>query len=148
MLVIESGLPHFNNAGVSSYNVATASGTTSVITNSAKNGQTDGCWIVITKNQTYAYTANFVSGTISSYLLSPDGRVTLINGAAALQGLPSEPTDLSFDIDTRYLYNLLRGTGGVSAFRVESNGTLTPLGVFGVGGGLPVADGASGLASY
>lgn len=148
LLAIESGLPIFNNAGVSSYNVNEAVGIISPITDSARNGQTDGCWIVITNNQTYAYTANFVSGTISSYLLSADGRVSLINGAAAFQGLSSQPTDLSFDAETRYLYNLLRGTGGVSAFRVESNGGLTPLGVFGVGGGLPVADGASGLASY
>jgi 6-phosphogluconolactonase len=60
----------------------------------------------------------------------------------------SQPTDLAFDVDTKYIYNLLRGTGAVSGFRVESDGSLTSLGLFGVGGGLPVFDGASGLAAY
>ncbi|MEO7143898.1 MAG: beta-propeller fold lactonase family protein [Bryobacteraceae bacterium] len=148
LFVIESGLAIKNNAGVSSYNVNTASGTISVITGSAKNGQTDGCWIVITADQQYAYTANFVSGTISSYLLGAGGTATLINGAAGSPGANSQPTDLAFGAGTRYLYNLLRGTGGIAGFRVEANGSLTPLGIFGVGGGLPVADGASGLAAY
>ncbi len=148
LLVIESGLPVFNNAAVSSYNVSEASGALSTITGSAKNDQTDGCWIVITNDQQYVYTANFVSGTISSYKLNADGSVVLINGAAASQGLTSQPTDLGFSADSRYLYNLLRGTGGISAFRVEANGSLTALGLFGVGGGLPVADGTSGLAAY
>ncbi|MGI8989415.1 MAG: lactonase family protein [Bryobacteraceae bacterium] len=148
LLVVESGLPTFNNAGISSYNVDSTGGTLSVITGSAKNGQTDGCWVVITNDQQYAFTANFVSSTLSSFRLGTDGTVALINGTAASPGAMSQPTDLGFSADSRYLYNLLRGTGGVAAFRVETNGSLTPLGIFGVGAGLPVNDGASGLASY
>lgn len=147
LFVIESGLPNVNNAAVSSYDAYESSGTLSPIT-SVKNGQTDGCWIVITGNQKYAYTTNFASGTISSFKLKADGQVDLINGAAASQGLKSEPIDLALSADSRYLYNLLRGPGGVSAFRIERNGTLTPLGLFGVGGGLPADYGASGLAAY
>lgn len=147
LFVIESGLPNLNNAAVSSYGVYEGSGTVSPIT-SVKNGQTDGCWIVITENQKYAYTTNFASGTISSFRLKADGHIDLINGAAAFQGLKSEPVDLGLSADSRYLYNLLRGPGGVSAFRIEGNGTLTPLGLFGVGGGLPADYGASGLAAY
>lgn len=148
LLVLESGLPLLNNSAVSSYDLLRPSGTLSVITGSEKNDQTDACWIVITNDQEYAYTANFVSGTISSYALGNDGSVSLINGAAAFSGITSQPTDLAFDSETNYLYNLLRGTGGVSAFRVEADGSLTFLGVFGVGSALPVADGASGLAAY
>ncbi len=148
LFVIESGLPTPNNAGVSSYNIDPSTGALSVITGSAKNGQTDGCWIVITTDQQYAYTANFVSGTISSFLLAANGTTTLLNGAAGSPGGTSQPTDLAFGAGSRYLYNLLRGTGGIAGFRVEANGSLTPLGIFGVGGGLPVADGASGLAAY
>ena len=148
LFVLESGLPLLNNTSVSSYNLNSSSGALSVITGSAKNGQTDGCWIVITDDQKYAYTANFVNGTISSYLLGSDGTATLINAVAAFPGDKSQPTDLAFGAGSRYLYDLLRGTGGVAGYRVESNGSLTPLGIFGVGGGLPVADGASGLAAY
>jgi len=147
LLVVESGLPFEHNASVSSYDLDTNVGL-SVITASAKNGQTDGCWIVITDDQTYAFTANFSSGTISSYLLHDNGRVELLNGAAAFTGLPSQPTDLALSTGSKYLYNLLRGTGGVSAFRVNADGSLDRLGVFGVGHGLPRANGASGLAAY
>ncbi|MEP6918066.1 MAG: beta-propeller fold lactonase family protein [Acidobacteriota bacterium] len=148
LLVVESGLPTLNNAGVSSYSVNAVTGGLSAITGSAKNGQTDGCWIVITADQAYAYTANFVSGTLSSYQLGFDGTATLSAGAAAFTGDMSQPTDLAFSSATDYLYTLLRGTGGVAAFRVEANGSLSALGVVGVGGGLPAADGASGLAAY
>ncbi|MBA3544651.1 MAG: hypothetical protein H0T83_09475 [Chthoniobacterales bacterium] len=103
---------------------------------------------MITDDQKYAYTANFVSGTVSSYQLGANGSATLINGAEAFLGNMSQPTDLAFSTGSRYLYNLLRGTGGVAGFRVEQNGSLTPLGVFGVGQALPIADGASGLAAY
>lgn len=148
LFVVESGLPTMMNTAVSSYNVNSSSGALSVITGSAKNGQTDGCWIVITNDQKYAYTANFVDGTISSYLLGATGTATLIQAVAGFPGAMSQPTDLALSADSRYLYDLLRGTGGVAGYRVEANGSLTPLGIFGVGGGLPVADGASGLAAY
>jgi len=148
LVVIESGLPIMNNAGVSVYGLDPSSGGISVITASAKNGQTDGCWVVITNDQQYVFTANFGSGTISSYRLRADGFAGLINGAAASEGDKSQPTDLGFSSDSRYLYNLLRGTGGVAAFRVEANGSLASLGLFGVNAGLPVNNGASGLAAY
>lgn len=148
LFVIESGLPVMNNAGVSSYGVNPGAGMLSTLTGSAKNGQTDGCWIVITDNQQYAYTANFASGTVSSYRIFSNGTTALLNGAAGSPGANSQPTDLAFSTGSQYLYNLLRGTGGIAGFRVEGSGSLTALGIFGVGGGLPVADGASGLAAY
>ncbi len=58
----------------------------------------------------------------------------------------SQPVDIDLSAEGQFLYQLLRGTGAVAAFRVEGNGSLTPLGV--IVGGLPVADGASGLAAY
>jgi len=58
----------------------------------------------------------------------------------------SQPVDLSLSADGRYLYQLLRGTGAVAAFRIGADGSLVPLGL--LVGGLPVADGASGLAAY
>lgn len=103
LLVIESGLPILHNSGVSSYGVNEGSGALMPITGSAKNDQTDGCWIVITDDQQYAYTTNFASGTISSFKLSADGQVALINGAAAFQGLTSQPIDLGLSADSHYL---------------------------------------------
>ena len=108
---------------------------------------TDVCWVVITGDGRYAYTANFGTGTISSYSLSGSGELTLLDGRAAFTGELSQPVDLALSADSRFLYLLLRGTGRVAAFHIQNGGGLEALGTAG-GGGLPVNDGASGLAAY
>lgn len=145
LVVVESFNAAMGLSAASSYQL-NAGGTISVISGSIPNGQTDVCWVVITNDGRYAYTANFGSGTISSYSLSPAGTLTLINGTAASTGDMSQPVDVDLSADGRYLYQLLRGTGAVAAFRIETNGALTHLGT--VTGGLPVSNGASGLAAY
>ncbi len=145
LLVAESFNAAPGRSAVSSYRVS-ANGRLGVISGSIRNRQTDTCWIVITKDGRYAFTANFGSGTISSYRLNSTGGVRLIDGKAAFLGTLSQPVDLAFTPGSHYVYLLLRGTGGVAAFRVQSDGGLHRLGV--VTGGLPVADGASGLAVF
>ncbi len=110
------------------------------------NGQTDSCRVVITKDQRFAFTANFGTGTISSYRIDPSGAVSLLAAVAASTGATSQPVDLSLSADGRFLFLLLRGAGGVASFQIEASGALTSKGI--VIGGLPVDDGASGLASY
>jgi len=146
LVVVESFNAAPNLSAASSYLLNPADATISVISGSVQNAQTDICWVVITNDGQFAFTANFGSGTISSYSFSPGGTLSLINGAAAFSGAMSQPVDLSLSADGRFLYNLLRGSGAVAAFRIEAGGGLTSLGI--VAGGLPVADGASGLASY
>ncbi len=145
LVVVESFNAAPNLAAASSY-LLSPDATISVISGSVQNGQTDICWVVISNDGRFAFTANFGSGTISTYAFSPAGTLSLINGAAGFSGAMSQPVDLSLSADGRFLYNLLRGTGAVAAFRIEPNGSLTSLGI--VAGGLPVANGASGLASY
>lgn len=145
LLVAESFDATPGKAAVSSYQVS-ATGSLAVTSGSIPNHQTDSCWIVITKNGRYAYTANFGSGTISSYAINSDGTVALINGKAAFLGALSQPVDLAQTANSHYLYLLLRGSGAVAAFTVSTDGSLHQLGV--TTGGLPVADGASGLAAY
>ncbi len=145
VLVAESFDATPGKAAVSSYQVS-SHGSLAVTSGSIPNQQTDSCWIVITANGRYAYTANFGSGTISSYAIKSDGKVQLIHGNAASLGALSQPVDLAQTADSHYLYLLLRGSGAVAAFNVSANGSLHRLGVS--TGGLPVADGASGLAVY
>jgi 6-phosphogluconolactonase len=142
--VVESFNAAPNASATSSYRVS-ATGQLDVISGSVPNNQTDTCWIVISKDDQFAFTANFGSGTISSYRFGSDGAMTLLEGAAASTGDTSEPVDLAMSADGQYLYMLLRGTGGVAEFGIDG-GHLSSLGV--VVGGLPVADGASGLAAY
>ena len=145
LFVVESFNAAPEASAASSYRL-TDNGTLEVISGSIPNQQTDTCWVVITKDGRYAFTANFGSGTISSYRFAPNGQVVLVEGNAAFLGMDSQPVDLALSADSRYLYLLLRGTGGVASFRIQDDGGLTPLGV--VTGGLPVADGASGLAVF
>jgi 6-phosphogluconolactonase (cycloisomerase 2 family) len=133
-------------AAVSSYRVSRA-GDLDVISGSVANRQTDTCWVVITADDRYAFVANFGSGTISSYKFTPTGAVSLLDGNAAFLGITSQPVDLDLAAKSRYVYLLLRGTGGVAAFKVRDDGSLTRRGPV-VTGGLPKADGASGLAVY
>lgn len=145
LVVVEAFNAAPNMSAASLYQVG-PDGTLTVISGSVPNLQTDVCWVVITNDGRYAYTANFGSGTISSYSFDPAGALTLLNGVAASLGAMSQPVDLSLSADGRFLYQLLRGTGAVAAFRIEQNGSLNALGT--VVGGLPVGDGASGLAAY
>ena len=145
LLVVESFNAADNRSAVTSYDM-TSGGALDVITGSIRNGQTDSCWIVITDDGRHAFVANFGSGTISSYRVGSAGQIRLIEGRAAFLGADSQPVDLALSANNRYLYLLLRGTGGVASFEIESGGELDPMGI--VTGGLPVADGASGLAVY
>lgn len=146
LIVAESHNPFPNEAAVSSYRVDPANGTLDVITGSQGNGQSDSCWVLLSKDERYAYTANFATGNISSFRSHQDGTVALINGVAADLGITSEPTDIRISDNGRFFYVLLRGTGEVAAFRIENDGSLAPRGR--VSGGLPANTGASGLAAY
>lgn len=148
LYVVESGLGKLMNAGVSTYSLNTGSGALTIKSNSVKNHQTDGCWIVFNGNEEYVYTANFVSGSISSYKANNDGTVTLLNGAAGQSGKMSQPVDLGVSKDGKMLFNLLRGTGAIAAWNIENDGSLTTIGIFGEGEGLPAMNGASGMAVY
>lgn len=109
-------------------------------------GRRDAGW------QVGVYTANFASGSISSYGLDggDNGTATLLNGTAALPGgKGSQPVDLVLSSDGRYLYNLLRGNGAVTGYEIQQDGSLKQVGgLVGKGMGLPAMDGASGLAGY
>jgi 6-phosphogluconolactonase len=70
--------------------------------------------------------------------------VTLLNGVAASG---SGPNDLAVAVEgqTSFLYVVDAGTGTVGAFRINDDGSLTPITG---GGGLPANRSAQGLAAY
>ena len=103
LYVIESGLPSIKNAALSTYRLNGGSAPSlTAVTKSERNEQTDGCWVVVTHDQKYAYTANFVSGTISSYSLASNGTAALIKGDAAQEGDMSQPVDLALSGDGKF----------------------------------------------
>jgi 6-phosphogluconolactonase (cycloisomerase 2 family) len=113
-----------------------------VISATVPTTETSACWTVVTGNGRFAYTANTGSGTISGYRLATDGELTLLNvdGVTGITGAGSSPADMTLSLNSRFLY-CRNGNGAISAFRVNANGSLTPL--VGVSG-LP--EGAAGLA--
>ncbi|KAH6890285.1 hypothetical protein B0T10DRAFT_596411 [Thelonectria olida] len=151
LYVVESGLPSLKNSALSTYRLNNGNAPSlTALTKSERNEQTDSCWVIVTPDEMYAYTANFVSGSISSYRLAANGTASLIDGAAALPGgKDSQPVDLALSSDGNYLYNLLRGAGAVAGYKIQSDGSLKLVGeLFGKNQGLPAFDGASGLAAF
>lgn len=108
-----------------------------VLDNGAAN-----CWIEATKNNRYAFVTNTGSGTISSYAISPDGSLSLLNSTAAVTGPGTAPIDFALSSDSHFLFARLGTKGTVAGFRVESDGSLTPVGSI---DGVPA--GAQGLAA-
>ena len=125
---------------LSSYRVG-ENGQVQLITGSLVNGQRGVCWAVVTEDGLFAYTINAGSGTISSYAVSPDGTLSLLNAAAATTGAGTAPTDPALAPGSGLLYVRVGGLGQILGFRVELNGSLTP-----VAAGSGVPSGSQGLA--
>ncbi|KAH7239670.1 hypothetical protein FSOLCH5_014372 [Fusarium solani] len=150
LYVVESGLPAFKNSALSTYHLNGGEvPSLTAVTKAERSDQTDACWVVVTPDNRYAYTANFVSNSISSYAIFNNGTTSLIEGEAALPGDGSEPVDLALSSDGMYLYNLLRGSGAVVAYKIKEDGSLQQVGdMFGKGMGLMPGLGNSGLAAF
>ena len=125
----------------SSYSVSRA-GVVTPVSSSVRNGQTATCWLVITTNGRYVYTSNAGSSDISSYLLRPNGALTLLDPIAATTDVGSSPVDLALTFGSRFLYVLNDVTGTVDGYRIGPDGSLTRVATV---GGLP--PNAQGLAA-
>lgn len=124
---------------------------------SVENGETATCWVAIDpRTGAYAYTANNGTNSISVYAIQNDSRLTHLAGAT--EALPAEgaemahPNELATVLDrsesgeaVSFLYSLNSGTGMISAFRIQADGSLAPLGEI---DGLPADAGAQGLAAF
>lgn len=145
LLVVEAfGQGNLGDAGagaVSSYQIQ-SDGSLEVISGSVGNTQTAACWLIRDHRGLFAYVSNNGDSTISSYRIRPNGGLVL-RQAVAGQAM-TRPVDIGMTLNGRFLYSLNAGTGTVSAFRVEQpTGALNLLGQV---GGLPVENGAVGLA--
>jgi 6-phosphogluconolactonase len=115
-----------------------------VITGAAATHQGAPCWLIVTNDGRFAYTANAGSATISGFSIAADGVLSLLDptGATAVLGAGAHPLDEAVSEDGRFLYVLVDGRHTIAGFRLGADGSLTPLGEIGT---LPA--GAVGLAS-
>jgi 6-phosphogluconolactonase (cycloisomerase 2 family) len=128
----------------SSYQVS-EDGELAVISAAVSTKQAAPCWLIVSRDGRYAYTANAGSGSISGYSINSNGSLVLLNadGRTGVTGDHSHPVDLAQSHDGRFLYNLANGNGTLNAFQVNPDGSLQPLVAV---GGIPAS--AAGLAGH
>ena len=123
----------------SSYRV-TNDGKLVPISKAVPSGETAACWVRFTPDGQFAFAINAGSGSISTYRLSPEGDLSLVNAVTVDTGGPfSLPIDADITEDGKYLYvaAALDGLNGVprlplpinvgtiQAYRIGSDGSLT-----------------------
>ena len=112
-------------SAVSSYRVLDDGGL-ELITASLGTTQTAACWVVVTRNQKYAYIANTGSSSITSMAVHRDGSLEMLEPVAGQTPPGTATIDLALDVGSRFLYALASGT--ITSFRVRADGSLVPTG--------------------
>ena len=136
-----TGVP--NGSSASSYQL-TEEGDLEVISASVPTQQNAACWLTLSHDQRYAYTANAASGSISAFTVAADGSLELVapDGVSGVVGAGSHPVDMAVSRDGRFLFVLANGNGTLGWFPIRPHGTLgTPSFV----SGLPTS--SAGLAA-
>jgi hypothetical protein len=108
------------------------------ITVAALDFQLDTCWFE--NDGRYGYSANYTSGTVSSFGIGADGALRLLDRKAGtteeLPGgtVPGQNRQGSTPLDIRvvdqFVYDVLPGSGKVAAWKINDDGSLAPLGEF------------------
>lgn len=117
------------SGGVSSYAYTNGGAElVSISGNVTAPGQATSCWVRVTKTG-LAFTTNSFSDSISSFRISRNGAVTLLDETAAT-GI-GEPVDFDLSPDDQFMYVTTSSEGGVRALRVDQQtGELESIGTF------------------
>jgi 6-phosphogluconolactonase len=134
-------------AGAASSYVADGSGVLRLVSASTPTLQRAPCWLIVTRNGEYAYTANAGSGTLTGFSISRSGELSRLaaDGVSANLGDGTTPLDLDASRDGRFVYVLEAGTGAISAWAVKHDGSLDRVGATPA---VVARSGQMGLASY
>lgn len=113
---------------VSSYRVGWH-GSVSVVDGAVPTTETAACWIVVSKDNRFAYSTNGGSGTVSGLRIDRRGGLELLDadGVTGDTGPGSTPLDAAFSSNGRYLYVLSSGLSEVSVFHQNHDGSLAAL---------------------
>ena len=116
-----------NGSSTSSYSVL-ATGVATLVSNSIVNNQTGNCWVAVNPANTFAYTTNTGSNSISLYGIAANGALTLQGaGNHIATGAGTGPIDLGVSADGNFVYTLNGTNDSISAFSVGANGVLTAI---------------------
>jgi 6-phosphogluconolactonase len=129
-------------SAASSYRVD-ANGNLTVVSGSAPTYQGAACWLVVTSDGRYAYTANAASNSISGFAIGIDGSLSLITPDGRTGTTGAGATDMALSVNSQFLYVRNSRAGTISGFALQADGSLELLGEV---NGLPA--GSAGLAAY
>jgi len=125
LFVSEAAAGAPNGSSVSSYELST-SGSLAVISGKVPTEQTAACWLVLTYDGHYVYTANAGSASLSGFQVNWDGSLKLLANPSLPAKTGMHPADMAFSQDGQVLFSLNNGDGSISAFGVDSHGGLEP----------------------
>jgi 6-phosphogluconolactonase (cycloisomerase 2 family) len=109
-------------------------GTLTSLSASVPDGQVAQCWVIGADG--FYYAANTGSANLSEYTVAADGTPSLVTPVAAMT-TGDGPEDLATSADGKYLYDEVGAAGAVDEFRINSDGSLSPIGsVPGLGAGI------------
>jgi 6-phosphogluconolactonase len=139
----------------------TPDGRLEVISTSVPNFQSAACWAL--RLGPYLYIANPFSGTLTGYVIAPDGIISLLDASGVSAEVPDPNPDVAspyprpFPVGIalaqsrtgRFLYTLNTSAGTISIFQIGDNGRLSFLeNVRAFENGLPILGGAQGIAAF
>lgn len=125
---LSSGPFLVSEAGVNALSSYTAysDGELKVISGSVPNNQLATCWVVVSRYERYAYTANAGTGTVSVYRIDNNGKLDFLkNVNSTKQGAAVNPIDMGVSKDGQNLYVLNGNKGWISVFVIGDYGKLT-----------------------
>ncbi len=122
LIVSEAAGGPSGTSAVSSYSLSD-SGSLTTVSASVPDSGLAACWLVVTGNGQFAYTANAHSTTISSYSIVGNGKVSLLNAKAATVG--GTDLDMALARNSRFLYVFDNGDHAIVAYEVHPDGSLT-----------------------
>ena len=109
---------------VSSWSFDGRSSSARVVSGAVPDGQSAACWVAVAPNGRHAYVANTGSSTLSLYAVRGDGRLNLIDGAAASTGEGSAPADTAVSGNGRRVHVRNGVTSTIASYDIGEDGRL------------------------
>jgi len=114
-----------------------------IVSPAVANGEAAACWVAVTPNGRYAYTANAAASSVSSYGIDYKGALTLLQAKAAIMPAGNGALDMATTPDGKQLHVFAsRAPQQIVSYRIAGDGSLTPLGALG-----GITPGSAGLAA-
>jgi 6-phosphogluconolactonase (cycloisomerase 2 family) len=130
LVVTEAFGGEIGAAAASSYTVS-GPGKIAPVSGSVADSRSEVCWAAVTQDGRFVYVTNFGDGTISSYEISGEGSLELLEPIAGSTRLGEKGIrDEALTRDGRFLYAIDADAQKVYGWTVGGDGRLSPVGAF------------------